>query len=107
MPQYRRKPIVVTAERYLPDEGQVPEDVCRGHCVQWGGDIPSTTFHDGTPHVHTLDGLPPIFPGDWLVSHARGPWYVVGPTDFADTYEPLDDEAAASRRRWNDRRPAV
>lgn len=83
MTQYRKKPVVITAEQWFPDGPTV-----RGvHWERQSGD-------DGeflAPYVTTAhDQRAYLAPGDWVIPEATdGKFYPCKPDVFAKTYDPV------------------
>lgn len=64
MPKYRKKPVVIEAERT---------------------DVPVT--------IETLEGVMLAEPGDWIITGVAGERYPCKPHIFEQTYEPVEDES--------------
>lgn len=83
MPKYRKKPVVVEAERWWP--GRVVDGVedankkACGHSTERG------------PHVHTLEGALQISTGDWIIKGILGEFYPCKPDVFEQSYEEVKD----------------
>lgn len=80
MSKFRKKPVVIEAEQFLPDEQPLPfakEGVC---CFT----------RDLDWHVNTLEGPLHISNGDWIIKGIKGEFYPCKPDIFAATYEPAD-----------------
>ncbi|MHC4643921.1 MAG: hypothetical protein ACYTBJ_00365 [Planctomycetota bacterium] len=79
MPKFRKKPIVVEAEQFWPNEKPWPEGVVEvWHCGQ--------SFC--TP---TLGGRMQVLPGDWIITGIKGGRYLCKPDIFELTYEPVEE----------------
>jgi hypothetical protein len=70
--QYRRKPITVMAEQWLP--GKVINGVCQCDSSK-------------VQHLHSRTGLMLVLPGDYIVTGVRGEKYPVSSEVFSETYE--------------------
>lgn len=86
MPKYRKKPVVIWAEQWLPDEGQeqmppAPSDLLRNK-LKYGR-------HIGW-ELKTLEGWYTLTPGDFLICGVQDEWYPCKPDIFEATYEPVD-----------------
>jgi len=83
MPRYRKKPIIVEAERFVPGE-HTPKGVKRGDTMetmdQW--------------QIHTRQGWVRVRPGDWIITTPDGERYPCAPDVFEQTYEPVEEEDA-------------
>jgi len=92
MPKFRKKPIIIEAEQFLPEKGQWPigvrnrpESLC-GCVALLGG--------ESTPHVHTAHQAQrvDVVSGDWIVPEPDGEhYYPVKPSIFENTYEPVEE----------------
>ena len=77
--KFRKKPVVVEAEQYLPAEGQVPFGLVR--VDNEAGDVEE--------HIcPTIEGPLSVTPGDWIIRGVRGELYPCKPEIFAETYVP-------------------
>lgn len=85
MAKFRKKPVVIDAEQFLPSEGTIPEGV--------------TSDGNGDPRkdaryswiVETLEGPLRVSNGDWIITGVKGERYPCKPDVFAQTYEPVGD----------------
>ena len=85
MPKFRKKPVVVEAERYDPFARPLQKGVCVGKCPP----VFSTL-----PHLHTAHkNQQVILVGDeWIIAEPDGEhFYPVKPDIFAATYEPVTE----------------
>ncbi len=83
MPKFRKKPVVVEAEQWLPGH-RVP-GVCLGECRGTNRDL----WGDAVAHVHTLEGVSySLSPGDWVIRGVKGEYYPIKDDVFRETYEP-------------------
>lgn len=89
MPWFRKKPVIIFAEQWLPQTGgcgvtsfytTTPDRVC-DQCGFRLGD------HGSIP---TLEGMYIACPGDWIVTGAVGDKYPHKPDIFAKTYEEVE-----------------
>lgn len=83
MPNFRKKPVMISAEQWFPDkpvEGVVQP---RPHSM--------TQFY---PYIKTLEGDHQVSPGDWIIVGIVGEKYPCKDHIFKDTYVPVDDEGA-------------
>lgn len=79
MPKYRKKPVVIEAEQYIPEKHE-PEGLC------WKLDCGADC-----PHVHTLEGPLFVSDGDYVITGIRGEKYPCKPDVFEATYEKVED----------------
>jgi hypothetical protein len=70
--------VVIWAEQWWP--GSVVRGVCQTQ------DAPGIEYLQ--PHVHTLEGVMLVSPGDWIVTGVHGEQYPVKSGIFEQTYEP-------------------
>ena len=80
MAKYRKKPVVIEAEQFWPDEIKFPTGVERR--VGDGGKLEA--------FVQTLEGPLNVSPGDWIITGVKGEKYPCKPDIFEATYEPVD-----------------
>lgn len=78
MAQYRKKPVVITAEQFLPESNQIPSGVESDETSPTGYAI-FTLEHTVRAHEVT--------PGDWIITGVRGEKYACKPDIFTETYE--------------------
>lgn len=86
MPKFRKKPVEVEAEQYIPPH-QIPAGVS---CYQ---DVLSTKAGDVkyVASVITPNGMVHITPGEWIITGVSGERYPCQPDIFEKTYDPVDD----------------
>lgn len=101
MPNFRKKPVTVTAHRWFkngdhPDDGPADRE---GKVVRYfrrpEPEYEGTTAHDLCGEIwddhgwiDTLEGGHTVCPGDWVITGVRGERYPCKPEIFAATYEP-------------------
>jgi len=115
--KYRKRPIVIDAVQWFTNGdhpadcvGELVEDLVSGEMFKKiegavvrffrHPDYPSTQKHelcDHIWHIHgwidTLEGGRTVCPGDWIITGIQGEYYPCKANIFADTYEPVDEEA--------------
>jgi hypothetical protein len=89
MSKYRKRPVVIEAERFTGDNGN---DIAR-----WCG---GKVVHDAKPSdptdvrvyvkIPTLEGVMTADRGDWIIRGVQGEFYPCKPDIFDATYEPAD-----------------
>jgi hypothetical protein len=105
---YRKKPVVIEAER-LPTAEDQDNDIIAyvDRCValaEWCGgrsymmhtnEEPSFTGDSGKDRIEieTLEGTMSANPGDWIIKGVNGEFYPCKPDIFAKTYEPVAELA--------------
>lgn len=85
--KFRKKPVVVEAEQFLPHREPLPfaqERVCLIGPNGW--------------YIETLEGPLCISNGDWIVKGVKGEFYLCKPDIFEQTYEP--EEPHVKELRW-------
>lgn len=85
MPKFRRKPVIVEAVQFDPDEKPWPPGVGRisGHWTVEGDEPPRYAFLSGD----VGSGGGGIRSGDWIVTNPTGERYIVRQDFFFDVYE--------------------
>lgn len=78
MAKYRKKPIVVEAEQFWPNEKPWPDGVYKHPYREEG----STGYR-----INTLEGHHDVTPGDWIIIGVEGERYPCKPVIFLKTYE--------------------
>ena len=90
--RYRKKPVVVEAERWEPASVLQAGSVIGwllGHGADFRaplGEGPTTTLA-----IRTLEGEMTVSPGDWIIKGVKGEFYPCKPDIFEATYEPEGD----------------
>jgi len=77
MPKFRKKPVVIEADQFLPGSTPWPEGV-------------EERFLDGAFYsyvIGTLEGFHVVTPGDWIITGVKGERYSCKPDIFEMTYE--------------------
>jgi hypothetical protein len=92
VPKYRKKPVTISAEQYLPAKTPFPAGVVP---------IPPDVFEklekeakfslDGAMWVETLEGGHIASPGDYIITGVKGERYPCKPDIFESTYERVAD----------------
>jgi len=89
MPQFRKKPVVVEAERYNATDREAlsfdfREALCKPPCDQGG-----FRYDNGRAlaHIDTLEGPIQVSDGDWIIRGVAGEFYPCKPDIFEQTYE--------------------
>lgn len=91
MPLFRKKPVIISAEQFLPPH-QIPEGVQgwqsgREYDVDRRTNDPAATDYYT---VATLEGPMQASPFDWIITGVKGEKYPCKPDIFAMTYEPAE-----------------
>lgn len=84
MPLFRKKPVVISAEQFFPDQDQIPDGVISDGL----GDPRKTPLMEWI--IQTLEGPMRVSPGDWVITGVKGERYACKPDIFAATYEPSE-----------------
>jgi len=85
MPKFRKKPVVIEAVQFIPEDvyGVLSFlDGCNGWHME-GGEGKGIV-------IPTLEGEHVASPGDWIIRGVKGEYYPCKPDIFALTYEPAD-----------------
>jgi hypothetical protein len=85
--KYRKKPVVIEAERY----GGTIEQVTALQ-EKYGLKLIKATHAKGSGHyvIETLEGDMRVNLGDWIITGIKGERYPCKPDIFAATYEPVE-----------------
>lgn len=76
MALFRKKPVEVYAEQFLPTAEPLPFKT-HGVCI----------YEDGSWYINTLEGDMRINEGDWVIQGVKGEFYPCKPDIFTLTYE--------------------
>jgi len=82
--KFRKKPVVVDADQFNPDQKPWPDGVVSDK------EKSKTGFF-----IETLEGHGEVTPGDWIVTGVEGEKYSVKPDIFDKTYEPFDQKKSS------------
>ena len=97
MAKYKKKPIPVEAEQWFPDKTvagvhfeneATAEDLL---CLERLLNLETEESLRGRPFVQTLEGRLYVSPGDWIMTGVEGEHWVVKPSIFEKTYEPVTE----------------
>lgn len=83
MAKYRKKPVVIDAERFHADKKPWPEGVIQ---CEPDPDKPKDF------KIDTLEGPFTVSEGDWIITGVKGERYPCKPDIFAATYDEVCDE---------------
>lgn len=94
--KFRRRIVTLEAEQWYP--GTAIKGVCTEPCCTLSEtgylqkylelECPDEGIND--PHVHTLEGVLKVSPGDWIVTGIKGEKYPVKPHIFSELYEQVE-----------------
>jgi len=82
MARYRKRPVVIEAEQFLPDTND-----------PWPAGVQATASSPTGYGLFTLEHTHiqyEVTPGDWIITGVQGEKYACKPDIFAATYEPVD-----------------
>lgn len=82
--KFRKKPVVIEAIQYFPQENY--EEV-----VSFIGKNASPENTENVLSVHTLEGVMTASPGDWIIKGVGGEFYPCKPDIFDLTYEEVEE----------------
>lgn len=83
--KFKKKPVVIEAEQFLPAEGRFPAGVV---AAPGAGGVHLPPDACG---VETLEGFMRCNPGDWIITGVKGEKYPCKPDIFEATYEPAEE----------------
>ena len=78
MPAFRKKPVVIEAVQFDPDNWAATEGV----------EIIRLEYGGAVARIKTLEGTMLAQPGDWIIRGVKGELYPCKPDIFDATYEP-------------------
>ena len=87
MAKYRKKPIVVEAERFYPQSKPWPKGVQHGRPKPWG----KLNKYSPGYWIMTKEGWFEVTIGDWIITGIKGEKYPCKPDIFELTYEAIED----------------
>lgn len=92
--KYRKKPVVIEAEQYKPEETQC------GLSEEFLSNLSVTPGEKGVNYgsgrlgkmatIKTLEGRLTVSPGDWIIKGVKGEFYACKPDIFEATYEKVE-----------------
>lgn len=80
--KFRKKPVIIEAEQFLPDKKPWPKGIIHEFDVMHNRQL----FH-----VATLEGIHMVSPGDWIITGIKGEKYPCKPDIFELTYEKIEN----------------
>jgi hypothetical protein len=97
MPLFRKKPVVISAEQYIPGKC-VPDGLTATFPGSMDGPLPADAMW-----CPTLEGGHIASPGDWIITGVKGEKYPCKPDIFEATYESAEPatvgDSSAGRNR--------
>lgn len=92
MANYRKRPLIVQAEQFWPDQIPLPDGVQ----AVWqtpDGRIWEELWADAVPTyaIKTLEGWYVVSRGDWIITGIKGEKYPIKEDIFRETYESVDE----------------
>ena len=84
MSRFRKKPVVINAEQFFPDQKPWPEGVVADPAPHVGGSW----------WIATLEGGHVVSAGDWIITGVKGERYPCKPDIFEMTYEAVTNDRA-------------
>lgn len=82
--KYQKKPIVIEAVLYTPDNFNLVR-------LFVGNDTPLHWLGDDKLGIQTLEGMMIANPGDWIIKGVRGEFYPIKNDIFLQTYETWEE----------------
>lgn len=83
MAKFRKKPVVIEAERWQGDNFTAIK--------RMADNGPTISVHRGVIYIETLEGTNFANPGDCIIKGVAGEFYPCKPDIFAATYEPVEE----------------
>ena len=84
MAKYRKKPVVIEAEQWLPCYGSKTEFPCPPAPSQF------LRLKGSKWEIKTLEGWYKLMPFDWIIRGIKGEYYPCKPDIFEQTYEKVE-----------------
>ena len=88
--QYRKKPVVIEAERFFPQKTPWPDGV-KQYDKERAENVEGTKSVWYGWRIQTLEGPFEVTPGDWIITGVKGEKYPCKPDIFDMTYERVDE----------------
>ena len=79
--KFRKKPVVIDADRWMPEDEKRREGVLM---------IPGARIAGVLLYIETLEGTMQANPGDYIIRGVKGEYYPCKPDIFEATYEPVE-----------------
>lgn len=91
---YRKKPVVIEAEQFIPDKNN-PNPHYPPGMKPWPDENGAQPRDMSWGYVDTLEGRVHVQAYDWIIKGIKGEYYPCKPDIFTETYEPtpLDPES--------------
>jgi hypothetical protein len=89
MALYRKRPVVIEAERADRDKLHLLSPAFRAAICHTTCDQGEFKYENGRaqPHIHTLEGVMHVSDGDWIIKGTAGEFYPCKPDVFEQNYE--------------------
>lgn len=87
MSKFRKKPVVIEAEQFMPSKKPWPDGVRQRIITGEDGEQ-----YEGCMVVDTLEGTLSVTPGDWIITGVKGEKYPCKDDIFKMTYEAAPDD---------------
>lgn len=92
MAKYRKKPVVIEAECWIPQESSYGIHELHGQKrLMWDCGVYEDSNSSTGYSIDTLEGKHEVSIGDWIITGIKGEKYPCKPDIFAMTYEKVDD----------------
>jgi len=91
MAKYRKKPVVIHAEQYLPNKTPRPSGVVELPLVRKEELAKKGDYAPGMMWIETLEGGHVVTPGDYIITGVKGERYPCKEDIFLTTYEPVPE----------------
>ena len=83
MTQYRKKPVIIEAFRWMPEQVRMDGEYPLPDWIKEG----NTIVNGDCLEIFTLEGVMRANPGDWIIKGVKGELYPCKPDIFEATYE--------------------
>lgn len=93
MPQFRKKPVVVTAEQF---KGYIQGSVLPDGITIKRNVKDTLGYYRDLVGIETPEGFMECKPGDWIITGVAGEKYPCKDAIFKQTYEPVEAEEMVS-----------
>ena len=88
--KFRKKPVVIEAVQFLPNEKSVSEIMCLGESGTRVVESFISPKGEYSLYINTLEGKMEASIGDWIIRGVSGELYPCKPDIFLKTYEAVE-----------------
>lgn len=87
MAKYKKRPVVIEAEKFDPANKVLPKGVCVGDKDGRCADGKTLGYRMDEFHIHTLEGVMKVSKGDFVIQGVKGEFYSCRADIFEATYD--------------------